>query len=81
MQIKAHVSCAYINMLMVKAYYTLITIKQLKQTSVTADNTLTEVYDKLEQTSPEANDTMLKRTSLKAKDKTKPVQQFTAASL
>ena len=35
-----HVLAVHINMLMVNAYYTLITIKQLEQTSVTAENTL-----------------------------------------
>ena len=51
-----HVLAVHINMLMAKAYCTLITIKQLQQTSVTDDDTFPEIYDKLEQTSPEADD-------------------------
>ena len=34
-----HMLAVHINMLMAKAYYTLATIKQLEQISVTADNT------------------------------------------
>ena len=70
--------------LMVKVYYTLIPIKLLKQTSITAVNTgidkPIEVYDKLDWKL--SNDTPLTtRTSLKADDTTKPEKQFIATSL